>query len=322
MSNGGTGGGTGGGIGGIIEGFAGGHGYTPQYYDYSKPLLSYGSKIGKAVLQRLLGALPGFYSGFERGTEQQRGFQGEQEGVLRNILAKRQASDPEALLKRTGEQLFSFIDPNVINPLARFDVNQDIVQRRARGLNPAALDSTAGRLRNSRIASGRYYDVARNVYGMLPQVYQQMREAGITDERLAAGVIPQIQQGYRALDYAPLEPLQATVDLATRAYGIPSAHGAASKANIWGFEPNRTWANNWGDAGRAAWNTAKDAAAIYSSLYGGGALGGAGGIGGIGGGGGGAGAAATAGAGGSAPYGSGYPYFQQPGYGGYGAPTV
>jgi hypothetical protein len=296
---------TGGGLGGIIQAFGGSDAAPkPKYYQGALPLLRGVSGIGRDVLRNIRGALPDFYSGFERGTEQQRGFQGEQEGVLRSLLARRLGSDPEALLKRTGEQLFSFIDPNVIDPLSRFDVNQDTLLRRARGINPAAVDSTADRLRRSRIASGRYYDVARNVYGILPQVYQQLRDAGITDEQIAAGYIPQIQRGYRELDYAPLAPLQASIDLTRSATGIPADYGAASKANIYGFHQRRNLADRFGAAGQSAWNTIKDAAGIYASLYGGGA----GGIGGIGGGGGG-GAAPVAGGG------SGYPYFQQPGYG-------
>ena len=300
-----------GGIGSIVGGLFGSNAAPkPKYYFGSRPLLQGVSNVGRDVLKNIRGALPDFYSGFERGTEQQRGFQGEQEGVLRNLLARRLGSNPEDLLKRTGEQLFSFIDPNVINPLSRFDVNQDIVQRRARGLNPAALDSTAERLRNSRIASGRYYDVARNVYGILPQVYQQLRDAGISDEAIAAGYIPQIQQGYRALDYAPLEPLRAAVGLTREATGIPADYGAASKANIYGFHQPINVADRFARAGQGVWNTVKDAAAIYSSLYGGGA----GGIGGMMGGG-------AGGAPAAAPTGGGYPYFQQPSFGGYAAPT-
>lgn len=280
MANGGTGGG-GIGLGGIVQAFGGSDAAPkPKYYQGSLPLLRGVSGIGRDVLRNIRGALPDFYSGFERGTEQQRGFQGEQEGVLRGLLARRLGSNPEDLLRRTGEQLFSFIDPNVIDPLSRFDVNQDIVQRRARGLNPAAIDSTAQRLRNARIASGRYYDTARNVYGILPQVYNQLREAGVTDEMLAAGYIPQIQRGYRELDYAPLAPLQASIDLTRSATGIPADYGAASRANVYGFHQPTNLADRFGAASQAVSNTIGQAAQIYASLYGGGAGGGIPGMGG------------------------------------------
>jgi len=286
-----------GGIGSIVGGLFGSNAAPkPKYYQGAKDLLTGVRGIGKDVLRNIRSSLPGFYSGFEEGTERQRGLQGEQENILRTLLQRRLASDPQQQLRETGNTLFSFIDPNVINPLARFDVNQNLVARRARGLGGSTFDSTAERLRNARIASGRYYDVARDVYGRLPQIFQQLRDAGVTDEMLAAGAIPQIQRGYRELDVAPLIPMQAGIDLTRSATGIPLDYGAASRANIYGFHQPINVADRFARAGQGVWNTVKDAAAIYAQLYGGGA----GGIGGIGGmmGGGGAAAAAAPGAGG------------------------
>jgi hypothetical protein len=302
-----------GGLGSIIGGLFGSNAAPkPKYYFGSRPLLQGVSNVGRDVLKNIRGALPSFYTGFEQGTEQQRGLQGEQENVLRTLLQRRLASNPQEQLRETGNTLFSFINPNVVSPLSRFDVNYNSALRSARGLNPSTFDSTADRLRNARIASGRYYDVARDVYGQLPRIYQQLRDAGVTDEMLASGIIPQIQQGYRALDLAPLIPLQASVDLTRSAAGIPADYGAASKANVYGFHQPINVADRFARAGQGVWNTVKDAAAIYSSLYGGGA----GGIGGMMGGGGGAAPVAPVAGGGA-----GYPYFQQPSYGGYAAPT-
>ena len=304
---------TGGGIGGIIEGFAGGHGYTPQYYDYSRGLLKRSADVGKDVLDNLRRSLPGFFSGFERGTEQQRGFQGEQENVQRNLLGRNLAYDPQQFLKQTGDTLFGFTNPNILAPYAQSLAKQLSLHNRAIGRNPAARDSTSQRLGTENAMARAYLENARNIYGILPGVYGQARQQGLDAEQLAAGRIPSIMRGYRELDYAPLAPLQASIDLSRSAIGIPQDFGGASKGNIWGFEPNRTWANNWGDAGRAAWNTAKDAASIYSSLYGGGMFGGMGGMGG------GAGAGAAAGAVSPGPaYGSSYwgaggnPYMSMP----------
>jgi hypothetical protein len=288
-------------IGGIAAGLGGSNAAPkPKYYQGSLPLLRGVSGVGRDVLANLRSQLPSFYSGFERGTEQQRGLQGEQEQVLRTLLQRRLASNPQEQLREAGNTLFSFINPNVVSPLARFDVNYNNALRTARGLNPSTFDSTADRLRNARIASGRYYDVARDVYGQLPRVYQQLRDAGVTDEMLAAGAIPQIQQGYRALDLAPLVPLQASIDLTRSATGIPADYGAASRANIYGFhQPQNIW-DRLGTAGGNVMDFAKDAAAIYSSLYGRGAIGGIGG-----------GAGAGAGAGPGGPTRAGSPYFQQ-----------
>lgn len=308
MANGFGGGGIG--LGGVVQAFGGSRAAPkPKYFTGSLPLLRGVSGIGRDVLRNIRSELPDFYAGFERGTEQQRGFQGEQENVLRTLLQRRLASDPQQQLRQAGETLFGFIDPNVVQPLARFDVNYDAAMRRARGISPAAFDSTADRLRRARVASGRYYDVARQVYGTLPQVYRQLRDAGVTDEMLAAGYIPQIQAGYRALDLAPLVPLREAVGLTREATGIPLDYGAASRANVYGYQQPSNLADRFGSASQAISNTIQQAADIYASLYGGGAGGGGGMLGG-------GGVPATAGGGG------GYPYFQQapyvsPGYNRY-----
>jgi len=292
-------GGQAGGLGGVIAAFGGSDAAPkPKYFQGSRNLLSGARLVGRDVLDSLRTGLPDFRNAFAQGTELQRGLQGEQAGVLRGLLQRRLANDPQQQLRETGNTLFSFIDPNVINPLAKFDVNQNLISRRARGLGGAMFDSTAERLRNARIASGRYYDVARDVYGQLPRVYQQLRDAGVTDEMLAAGYIPQIQAGYRNIDMSGLIPLQAGLELATGAQRIPLDYGTASRANIYGYRQPMNVADRFGAAGQSMWNTVKDAAQIYASLYGGG----------IGGGGGGAAAARPATA---APAGS-YPYFQSP----------
>lgn len=291
-----------GGLGGVIGAFGGSDAAPkPKYFSLTRPVLGQLSGLGRETLSALRSDLPEFRAGYAQGTERQRALQGEQEGVLRNLLGRRLASDPQQLLQQTGNTLFGFIDPNVVNPLSRFDVNQDILTRRARGLNPSAVDSTAERLRNARIASGRYYDVARQVYGALPNLYNQLREAGITDEQIAAGYIPQIQQGYRALDLAPLVPLQASLDLTRGAGDVARSMADAERAGIYGYHKKKNVADRFGEAGTSLWNTVKDAAQIYASLYGGGAIGGAGGMFGGGGGGGGS-VAPTAGYGGGMNY--------------------
>jgi hypothetical protein len=103
---------------------------------------------------------------------------GQQEGVLNQLLSRRLNADPNQLLRDVGQTAFGFIDPNVVSPLAKFDVNYDTLARRARGLNPAAVDSTAERLRNARIASGRYYDTAKQAYWSPPRTLQRSLRSG------------------------------------------------------------------------------------------------------------------------------------------------
>lgn len=266
------------GLGGVAAAF-GGDRSAPNavMFEGGEDLLRRTRGVSNDVLRNIRSSMPDFYSGYARGTQQQRGFQGEQEGVLRTLLNRRLNSDPQQLLQQTGNTLFGFIDPNVVNPLAQFDVNQNILSRRARGLNPAAVDSTAERLRNARIASGRYYDVARDVYNQLPNLYGQLRQAGITDDQLAAGYIPQIQQGYRQLDLAPLVPLREGLNIARGSLQIPADYGAAARALTYGFhQPTNIW-DRAGDASQAISNTIQQAADIYASLGTGGIMGGGGG---------------------------------------------
>ena len=62
---------------------------------------------------------------------------GGQEGVLRDLLARRLGADPNALLGQIQNTAYGAINPNVVNPLSQFDVNSQAILRRARGLAPA-----------------------------------------------------------------------------------------------------------------------------------------------------------------------------------------
>lgn len=265
------------GFGGVLRG-AFGSNAPPQavMFEGGEDALRRARRVGNIALNTTASRLPDFYTGFDRGTEIQRGLQDDQADLLRGLTQRALSRDPQQQLLETGKTLFSFIDPNVIAPLAKFDVNYANTMRRARGLNPSAFDSTADRLRNARIASGRYYDVARDVYSRLPQAFQQVRDAGITDEMLAAGYNPAIQAGYRAIDMAPLIPLREGINIARAGFGIPTDLGSASRALTYGFQQPMNWADRAGAAGESMWNTVKDAAQIYASLYGGG-IGGMGG---------------------------------------------
>lgn len=132
---------------------------------------------------------------------------GQQENVLQTLLGRQLNYDPNALLGQIGNTAFGFINPNVISPLSQFDINQDMLMRRARGLNPAAASSTAERLRNARIASGRYYDVARDVYGALPNLFGQAYGQQAAQQAAAAGQVPGIQATYEALASRPTQGL-------------------------------------------------------------------------------------------------------------------
>lgn len=173
---------------------------------------------------------------------------GQQEDVLNTLLSRRLNADPNATLQQVGNTAFSFIDPSVVNPLSQFDVNANTLARRARGLNTAAVDSTADRLRNSRIASQRYYDVARDAYGALPNLFGQVMNQQNTNEAAAMGMVPQIAQTYESLATRPTTGLLNRINAANQALGAGASGIANVNAATQGFQQPRNWADRIGAA--------------------------------------------------------------------------
>lgn len=201
---------------------------------------------------------------------------GEQEGVLRNLQARRLAADPNALLQNVGNTAFGFINPNVINPLSAADVNRDVLMRRARGLNPAAVDSTAERLRNARIASGRYYDVARDVYGQLPGLYNQAFGQNQANEAAIAGAIPAISQAYENVATRPTTGLMNRINTAGAAQGVGTQGIQNVLAATQGYKQPRNFADRLGAASQEIGSGLSGTVGQLASIYGGGGGGGGG----------------------------------------------
>jgi hypothetical protein len=240
----------------------------PVVYPWIRPLTTPAANLGKSSINALNRAGEEASAAFAAGTPRQESLLGEQENILRTLQKRNLEFDPNSLLKNIGNTAFSFIDPNVVNPLARFDVNSDRIDRMARGLNPAALDSTSQRLRDARIASGRYYDVARNVYGALPSLYGQAFNMGNTNEQLARGYIPEIMSGYRSLELSPLIPAMARADLANAGAGIVGSNAAAAKAATYGFQqPQNIW-DKLGKVDESLWGRLGEVVNMAGSLGG------------------------------------------------------
>lgn len=255
---------------------------TPRFLPGSKSLAASLADLGRQTLASLKSGGEEAESNILSGQPQQAALQGEQEGVLRKLLARRLGQSPTELLGDVGRTAFGFIDPNVVGPLARFDVNYNNLTRRVRGLNPAAIDSTSERLRNARIASGRYYDVARQVYGALPSLYNQVYNAGLTSDELARGYIPEIMAGYRGVQSIPLIAAQARSDLANAGAGNVGNINNAIRSGVFGYKQGRNIFDRLGAVDTSMWNSLKDAVQMASSVYGG-LYGGGGGMGGAGG---------------------------------------
>lgn len=219
--------------------------------DSYSPIFSPGAKklvkpLTSLTVDALKGAGPDFakyQSAWDAGTARQEGLQREQEGISRSLLARRLESNPLNLTRDVGQQLFGLIDPNVITPLAGYDVAANRLTRRAAGLNPAALTSTADRLRDSRIASGRYYDVAKQLSSMIPNLTNQVYNAGVNDAEIAEGYIPRIMRGYRQLDDDSLQPLRTQLDMIRNAASAVGGTNQANQAGVVGYQQDRNWAD-------------------------------------------------------------------------------
>lgn len=251
--------------------------FLPGTKSSVKPL----GRLGRDAIESLRTGGAAAEAAYNAGTAKQSSLLGEQENIVRSILNRRLSSQPEDLLRSVGNTAFSFIDPNVVSPLARFDVNTDRIARLARGLNPGAIDSTAQRLRDSRIASGRYYDVARQVYGAIPTLFNQAFNAGVTNDEMASGYLPSIMSAYRRLDRSPLEAAELRSSAANSGAGNFAAIADAIRRGVYGYQQPTNWADKLGKVDLAMRDSLQDAINMASQVYGGFLSGGAGGAGGM-----------------------------------------
>lgn len=247
---------------------------------YVKPQLPLLRNLGTDALKSLRTGGAAAEAAYNQGTARQLGLLGEQEDIARTIAQRRLSSDPEDMLRRVGETAFGFIDPNVVQPLSRFDVSSERIRRLASGLSPGAIDSTAERLRNARIASGRYYDTARQVYGALPSLYNQVFNAGVTSDQLATSQFPALMSAYRNLDVAPLEAARLRAQASNVGSDLVSNQSRANTLATYGYQQPKNWADRLGDVDMAMRQSLQDAINMASQVYGGFLGGGAGGVGG------------------------------------------
>lgn len=258
---------------------------TPRFI--TKGLNAPLTDLGKSALESLQTGGQAAEDKYNAGTARQESLMGEQEGVARNLLARRMGADPNQLLQQIGNTAFGFINPNVVNPLSQFDVNSEKLMRSARGLNPAAVDSTSERLRNARVASGRYLDTARQVYGALPGLYNSAYGQGVQNDQMAQSYIPGIMRGYRNLDTAPAEAAQIRSDLANQGAGNVGGINQAIKSGVYGYKQGKNVWDKLAAVDSGIKSDVKDIVGMAGSLAGmGGGQGGGGmpaGAGGVGG---------------------------------------
>lgn len=244
---------------------------------YAAPLMNAGRRLAVGALSSLRTDIPNAFNTYLAGQGRQEALAGQQEGVLNTLLQRRLADDPQQNLRNIFETAFSQIDPNVVSPLARFDVNSNILANRARGINPGAIDSTAERLRNARVASGRYYDVARNVYNVVPQLYNSSYAQGLQNDQAAAGFVPGISAAYEAVAGRPMQGIMNQIAAVRAGQGIESQGIQNALAGTQGYRENKNWADKLSKALNADEQTVMKIAQMALSAYTGGLAGGGGG---------------------------------------------
>lgn len=200
------------------------------------------AKLGEDVTGEVNDDVKKAFATYMAGQGKQEELARGQENVLGTLRDRRMEADPNKLLQQIGNTAFSFINPNVVNPLAQFDVNSNKLQRSARGLNPAAVDSTSERLRNARIASGRYYDVARDAYASLPGLFNSAYAQGNANDAAVAGYNPAIAAAYESVASRPTKGIMnrigttsASLDTARKSIGnvLDATQGYQQPQNIW-----------------------------------------------------------------------------------------
>lgn len=274
---------------------------------FAAPIMNSGRRLAVSNLNAIKPEIADAFNTYMAAQPKEEALAGQQEGVLNTLLNRRLAYDPNQQLRDIFQAAFSQIDPNVISPLARFDVNSNILAQRARGVNPGAIDSTAERLRNARIASGRYYDVARNVYNIVPTLFNSAYAQGMGSDQAAAGYVPGISAAYEAVANRPYQGIMNRIAAARAGQGIESQGIANQLAGTQGYKEHKNWADKLSKTLAADEATVMKLAQMALSAYTGGLAGGGGGggIGGImsmfGGGGGAGGGAAPGGGGGFQP---------------------
>jgi hypothetical protein len=213
---------------------------------YTAPVARAGAALAANTLRGLIPGGQLAYDIYMAGQGRQEGLAGQQENVLNTLLNRRLADDPNQNLANIFQTAFSQIDPNVVSPLARFDVNSNILAQRARGISPGAIDSTAERLRNARVASGRYYDVARNVYNVVPQLFNSAAAQGQANDFAAAGFVPQISAGYEAVSGRPTQGIMNRISTAGAGGNLAGQAIGNVNAATQGFKTPRNFADRLG----------------------------------------------------------------------------
>lgn len=265
-------------LGGFIQGLFGSDKAPMAVLNrYAQPAAVASGRLATRTLRDIQPDLANAFNTYMAGQARQEGLAGEQADVLRTLLGRRLADDPSRNLENIFRIAFSQIDPNVLAPLAAGDVSRNRLDRMAAGINTGAIDSTAERLRNARIASGRYYDVARNVYNAVPQLFNSAYSQGAANDAAAAGFIPGISAAYESVASRPTTGILNRINAARSGVGLGSDAINAITAATQGYKTPKNFWDRLGGVLKEDEATVMQLAQMALSAYTGGLAGGGGG---------------------------------------------
>lgn len=249
---------------------------------FAQPIMNSGRRLAVNTLNSLRTDIPNAFNTYLAGQGKQEELAGQQEHILNTLLNRRMADDPMQNLRDVFSTAFAQIDPNILNRLSANDVNRNRLNLMVAGVNPGAARSTSEDLRDARVSSGRYYDLARNVYNVVPTLFNSAHTQGLANDQVAAGFVPGISAAYEAVSGRPMQGVLNRIAAARAAQGIETQGIENQMRGTQGYKTNTNFADKFSKALAADEKAVMDIAQMALSLYTGGLAGGGGG-GGIGG---------------------------------------
>lgn len=230
------------------------------------------------ILRSLRSAIPAVTADFAAGRGQQEDLLNQQANLFQGLMRRNAESNPLGLYQGVTDTLFNTIKPNVLDPIANFEVNKFRADNMARlGTNDAVINSTTRRLADSANANRVWADLAKSIYPNIAPGFNQVFNAGLSQDSQSTGLIPQLMQGYRNFQLSPLIPALAGLEAAGGGNQLLQGLGGANKANIFGVK--QPTGNIFDKIGGAT----DDVLGLIGTIYGMGGFGGGGGGGGDGG---------------------------------------
>lgn len=196
----------------------------------------------------------------------------QQAGIWQGLLNKPQM-DPLGTYGAVGDRLFGYIKPNVLDPIARFNVNQGRVLSRALGTGEGPLASTSQRLFDAANTNRAYLDVAKSIIPQINPGFNQVFNAGLASDAAnvnRAGFIPQLIALNQSNALAPYNPVMAQINAWNALSSGFGNQGTNTALNRAGFLQEKNWADRVGDTTDAILGRVGQLASIYGSLGGGG----------------------------------------------------